>query len=97
MSDVSVCMFCENETVAPWRSLCASCFDERNRKEPEPTAVEILAMDLSDLQDDIAELHRRLDGKGKLSEAEEQASVERKERYERMLALVHAALGEKRR
>jgi hypothetical protein len=101
MSDVSLprkCTFCENETVVPWRSLCAACFDERNRKEPEPTAVEILAMDLADLQDDVAELFRRLSGKGKLSEAEVEAErVERKQRFERMLALVEAAVGERGR
>jgi hypothetical protein len=61
MSDVvslpRKCMFRSHDVMAPWRSLCASCFDERNRKDPEPTAVEILAMDLSDMQDDVAELH----------------------------------------
>jgi hypothetical protein len=97
MSDVvslsHKCMFCSREVMAPWRSLCTSCFDEHNRKEPEPTAVEILAMDISDLQDDVAEMHRRLSGK---RVNEEQASAERKERFERMLALVEAALGEKR-
>jgi hypothetical protein len=33
------CTFCESETVAPFRSICATCFDEHNRREPEPTAV----------------------------------------------------------
>jgi hypothetical protein len=81
MSDVvslpRKCMFRSHDVMAPWRSLCASCFDERNRKDPEPTAVEILAMDLSDMQDDVAELHRRLSGKGKLSEEEAEADSAR--------------------
>ena len=54
--------------------------------------------DISDLQgDDVAELHRRLSGKGKLSEAEvETERVERKERFERMVSLVEAVVAEKR-
>jgi hypothetical protein len=88
------CTFCESETVAPFRSLCASCLDEHNRREPEPTAAEILAMDLADLQDDVAELHRRLSREGK--PAEEELAQERKQRFERMLRLVQAVLGEKR-
>jgi hypothetical protein len=82
MSDV--CMFCNRETVEG-RAVCAEC----------PSPVEVLAMDISDLQDSVAELNRRLSGKRPGDIDEEQMSV--KERYERMLRLVQAVVGERGR
>jgi hypothetical protein len=59
--------------------------------DAEPTAIEVLAMDLSDLQDDVIELRNRLGGGRRPSE--ERLREERAERWERMLALLKAAFG----
>jgi hypothetical protein len=72
MSDVAVrwlkCIFCSSDQLEPGHAVCAECF-AKHQAEPEPTAVEILAMDISDLQDDVAELFRRLLGALRLVQA----------------------------
>jgi hypothetical protein len=96
MSDVVVrwlkCIFCGSDAMEPGRPVCAECH-AKNQAEPEPSPIEVLAMDLSDLQDDVAELFRRLSGKAQSDVDEEEVRRERKERFERMLRLVEAVAG----
>jgi hypothetical protein len=84
---------CELDAAARARghAACPTCY-RKHQEEPEPTAVEILAMDLADLQDDTIELFRRLSGKPQ-NEDQEEVRRERKERFERMLRLVQAVAG----
>jgi hypothetical protein len=85
MSDVTVCLFCSRE-AEPGRAVCAEC----------PSASTVLAMDIADLQDSVAELFRRLDGKPQSEAEQEEEREEQKTRYERMLRVVEAALAERR-
>jgi hypothetical protein len=65
--------------------------------EPEPTPAERLAVMISELQEDVEELRRRLDGR-KLSDVDvEVARKDRAERWKRTLAIVQAALGQRGR
>jgi hypothetical protein len=65
--------------------------------EPEPTPAEKLAMEICELQEDVEELRRRLDGR-KLSDVDvEVARKDRAERWKRTLAIVQAALGQRGR
>jgi hypothetical protein len=61
--------------------------------EAEPTACELLAVEICELQIDVDELRYRLDGRRPEPEVE---TAERRARYERTLRIVERALGEKR-
>jgi hypothetical protein len=64
-------------------------------KDEEPTAAERLALEICELQEDINELRRRLDGR-KLSDVDmEHERADRVRRWKKVLAIVQAAVGEK--
>jgi hypothetical protein len=63
------------------------------KDEHGPTAAEQLAVVICELQIDVAELRDRLDGRKPRNQ--EHVREERAERWERVLAAVEAALGEK--
>jgi hypothetical protein len=58
----------------------------------EPSAVELLAMDICELREDIDELRDRLDGNKPRSMAH--MRKQRAQRWERTLAIVRAAVAE---
>jgi hypothetical protein len=61
------------------------------KDEPDPTAAERLAIEICELQEDIIELRARLDGRI------DPETPDRAQRWERVLAIVEAALGERGR
>jgi len=65
------------------------------KDEHEPTPAERLALELVELQMDVEELRNRLDGRNEPRDMEHKRRL-RAARWERVLAVVQAAVGEKR-